>query len=92
MICLTFPDDDRAPAETAQATPIPLVPKNVRLEFLFPEDGVTLRIVGKATSWMPVPEAPVDKDNGAVTRQDDVGASRQILPVKAESETETVED
>ena len=41
-------------------------------------------------SGMPVPEASVNHDDGAVAREHDVGATGQILAVQAESEPEPV--
>lgn len=32
-----------------------------------------------------MPEAPVDEDDGAVFRQDDVGPARQVFAVEAEA-------
>ena len=56
---------------------------DVALEFLFPEGSVAFRSRGVFTTFVPVPEAAVDEDNGFIFRQNDIrlaGQGADVFP------------
>lgn len=73
------------PAEFAQLAGMFFVIGDVALKFLFPELDVALRGGGLFAAFVPVPEAAVDKDDGFVSRQYDVGFPRQLFDVFSEA-------
>ena len=68
------------------------VSRNVLIELLQPERQVALRRVCEPASRMPVPEAPVDKNDGAVSPEHHVWSSRQLPTMKPETESQPVQD
>ena len=83
-----LPHDDDAPAFRFQLPPHLLVPLLVPAHLRCPELRVRLgnRIV--LAPFVSMPEAPVDKDDRPVSRQDDVRAPRQPLVVYAIAESQ----
>jgi len=83
-----LPNDQRTPAEFAQRPAVNLVAGRVAFEFLHPERAVVRRCRAIPATTMPMPEAPVNEDNGLLFCQHDVGFARQFLSVKAKAKTE----
>ncbi len=81
---LAFPCDDDPPASGFKLAGNPAVPDHVPLELVFPESNVGLWIGCNLAAFVPVPEAPVDKDCGLVPGKDDVWLPRQAC-VKTEA-------
>ena len=83
-----LPHDDDAPAFRFQLPPHLLVPLLVPAHLRRPELRVRLgnRIV--LAPFVSMPEAPVDKDDRPVSRQDDIRAPRQPLVVYAIAESQ----
>ena len=86
----TLPDNAGSPLPLAQRQQGPAIPFPVRADFLFPE----LR----ACAWQPeqvavvtVPEAAVNKDHGAMLRQNQIGSARQILCLQPVPKSEPVQ-
>ena len=90
--CLALPDYHYPPAEFVQGCLVAPVPNNVGFEFLLPVLRPSLGVRGMLAARMPVPEAPMNHDYGAVSGEHDVRRARKILPVKAEAEAEAVCD
>jgi hypothetical protein len=61
----------------------PLVPLDVAVKLSTPEFLVRCRSLRSLTSFVPMPEAPIHKDDLAMSRQHNVGISRQIPPMDA---------
>ena len=80
---LTLPNDDCVPTEVAQLDAFLDIALFVALYFLFPELGVALGHDKVAATFVSVPEAAVDEDDGAVFAQDNVGCTGQMLDVYA---------
>ena len=80
---LTLPNDDCVPAEVAQLNTFFNVALFVALYLLFPELGVAFGRDKVAATFVSVPEAAVDEDDGAVFAQDNVGGAWQALDVYA---------
>jgi len=57
---------------------------DISLEFSVPEFFVGFRHAGEFTAFVTVPEAAIDENDGFVFSEDDVGFSRQFLPMQAE--------
>lgn len=81
---LAFPDDDHRPALRLQLAPDFLVACLVTGNLGCPEIGVRFRCRVVLTSFVAVPETSMDKDNGLILWEDDVGRAwklADILPV-----------
>jgi len=68
-----------------------LVVSDVPVKFLLPPFGSCFRGGGSFATFMSVPEAAVDEDNGLVFAQDDIGFTRQIFAMQAEAVAGAVE-
>jgi hypothetical protein len=86
LLRLAFPNRDNAPAVAAQGSGMAFVACGVTFEFFPPPSRPCLGNPGVFALTVKMPEAAMDKDTDAVSRQNDVGAPRQITPV----ETKTV--
>ena len=71
------------PAEVAQLDAFFDVALLVAFYFLFPERGVALGHYKVTAAFVPVPEAAVDEDDGAVLAQHYVGGAGQALDIYA---------
>ena len=71
------------PAEVAQLDAFFDIALFVAFYFLFPERGVALGHYKVTAAFVPVPEAAVDEDDGAVFAQHYVGGAGQMLDVYA---------
>ena len=78
-----LPNDDCVPAEVAQLDAFFDVALFVAFYLLFPEWGVALGHDKVTAAFVPVPEAAVDEDDGAVLAQHYVGGAGQMLDVYA---------
>ena len=76
-----LPDDDCVPAEVAQLDAFFYVALFVAFYLLFPEWGVALGHYKVLASFVAVPEAAVDEDDGAVLAQHYVGGAGQAFDV-----------
>ncbi|NBT27282.1 MAG: DUF2075 domain-containing protein, partial [Actinobacteria bacterium] len=66
--------------------PVACIAGNIGQELRLPEPGIRRRRGGRAASLVPVPEAPVDKDHGAVLAQHQIGPAGQGPGMQAEAE------
>ena len=80
---MSFPNDDCVPAEVAQLDAFFDIALFVAFYFLFPERGVALGHYKVTAAFVPVPEAAVDEDDGAVLAQHYVGGAGQALDIYA---------
>ena len=80
---MSFPNDDCVPAEVAQLYAFFYVALFVAFDFLFPERGVALGDDKVVAPLVPVPEAAVDEDGGAVFAQHNVRRAWQALDIYA---------
>ena len=80
---LTLPNDDCVPAEVTQLNAFFNVALFVALYLLYPELGVAFGHDKVAATFVSVPEAAVDEDDGAVFAQDNVGGAWQALDIYA---------
>ena len=71
------------PTEVAQLDAFVDIALFVALYFLFPEWGVALGHYKVLATFVPVPEAAVDEDDGAVLAQHYVGGAGQALDIYA---------
>ena len=71
------------PAEVAQLDAFFDIALFVAFYFLFPERGVALGHYKVTAAFVPVPEAAVDEDDGAVLAQHYVGGAGQALDIYA---------
>ena len=65
---LAFPDREHAPAQAAELAPMFPVVGDIAGEFIRPEFPVALGGAGRFANRMPMPEAAVDENDGAVAR------------------------
>jgi hypothetical protein len=84
VTCLALPDYEYAPSELGQGRAVAAVTSAIRFKLLAPELCARLGCAREAAAGMPVPEAPVHKDDGAVLGQNDVRRARKILSMQAE--------
>ena len=84
-----FPDDDDIPTFCLQLAPDFLVTLLVPGYLGCPEVGVGLGDCIVFAAFVAVPEAAVDKDDGAVLWEDDVGGAGKALVIHAVAETKT---
>lgn len=68
-----------------------VVPCNVRREFGLPELRARCGSGRVPASLMPMPEAAVHKDDGAILRQNEVRSAVDLLRMKPEAETARVQ-
>ena len=68
-----------------------LVVGDVAIKFGLPPFGAGFRRSGSFASFMPVPEAAVDEDDGLVFAQDDIGLAGKVLAMEAEAVAGAVE-
>lgn len=69
-----------------------MVALSISGKFQLPKASVLLRQTRSLTAFMLVPKAAVDKDYGAIFGKDDVGAPRQIAPMKPKAISHCVEN
>ncbi len=78
MFELTFPDGNNMPAQLPQLRLDLGISCHIGIELLEPEFFPAFWCVSEATGLMSVPEAPVDKNDGFVLPEYDVGSPWQI--------------
>ena len=86
----TFPDDGDSPSKLPTKLHVPRIPGTVSLDLGPPEIPSCGGPFEKMTV-MPMPEAPIDKNQGTVTGQDNIGRAGDIPDVEAEPVTRTVQ-
>jgi hypothetical protein len=69
---LAFPNHYDAPTQLKQHFPNFCIAPFVRLEFLLPERMVAFWLIRELASFVPMPEAAVDKDHSLSRRQDNI--------------------
>ena len=74
---MSFPNDDCVPPHATQLDAFLNIALFVAFYFLFPEWGVALGHYKVTAAFVPVPEAAVDEDDGAVFAQHYVGGAGQ---------------
>lgn len=84
---VAFPHADHPPPHGFQLGFVAGVARHVALDLLTPEFHIALRQTVIAASFMAVPEAAVDEDDGLVFRQNDVRASGQFPCLDPESQS-----
>lgn len=82
--CPAFPDHEDSPPHAFQGPHILPVPINIPLALLLPEFLVGRRSNPTVPAAVFVPEAAVDKDHLAMTRQYNIRRARQLSLVQAE--------
>lgn len=84
---IAFPDCQNAPSQIRQIDFMPPIAFPRPLELRTPVRQVRFRQAGDGTFGIrvPVPETSVHKNNGFVPRQNEIGRTRQIPPMKPES-------
>ena len=65
---------------------VPAVTFGVGLDFLAPEI-LPGRWPAEEMTIMPVPEAPMNKNNGMVARENQIGTAGQVFPVQSKPES-----
>lgn len=88
---LAFPNSEYLPAECLQLSLLASVPLDCPAKFLGPEVGARLRHRRTGTPFMAVPEAPVNEDDRAVLRENDVRFSGEAGSMQPEAKTSPVE-
>ena len=87
----TAPNCKHVPAELAQMAGVFFLVLHIALEFFLPELNIAFGGGGLFAAFVSVPEAAVNKNDGVVFRQDDVGFSRQLFDVFAEAVARAVQ-
>ena len=80
-----LPDDKDAPPKAGQFPVFGLIPPLVAGKFGLPEFGIRLRKSGKRAIPVSMPETAMYEYRDMSSRHDNVGSSRQILPVQTET-------
>jgi hypothetical protein len=88
---LAFPNRVYPPTLVLKRDRLTVITLYGRCELRRPKVDVGLWLIREATPCMSVPEAAIDEDDGAVSRKDDVGPSRQSTHVKPVSKAASVE-
>lgn len=86
-----LPNREDTPSQLTKrliGTPITL---DILRKLLAPKGDTRLRFIGKFTSWMAVPEAAMNHEDRAVSRQDDVWSAWEIGNVEPEAITGLVQ-
>ena len=73
VFCLAFPDHDASPAKFSQRPLMEFVAGSVAIEFCQPPCAAIRRRGAVLTTFVPMPEAAVNEDDGLVPGQNDVG-------------------
>ena len=71
------------PPEAKKCSFIPEIPGLVAFDFLFPPSVSRFRQAEVGAVLMPMPEAAVDEDDGAVFRQDEIGFTGEGFVARA---------
>ena len=87
----TFPDDDDAPTGGLQGCLFLFVAFDIAFEFLGPEFDVGFGHGGDFATFMAMPEAAIDENDGMPFGEDDVGMSRQFGGMEAIAEAKRME-
>lgn len=81
---LALPNHQHGPSRLVQFLPRLGVPLHGRVELIAPEFNTTGRHSRPTTARVSVPEATVDEHDNAPRSEYQIGAARQVAPVKAE--------
>ena len=87
---LTFPNHQDLPAETAQCILGAAITGDVMAELLRPEPDSAPGGICEPAAVVPVPETAVHEHDSAIPREDQIGPPRQVLPVQAKPEPQSV--
>ena len=79
---LAFPNNDLLPASFLECGRNLGVPLFIPGELFAPEFQIGLWCVGQRASPMPMPEAAVNVDRGAIFRQHDIGPTRHLFAIQ----------
>ena len=85
LLRLAFPNRDNAPAVAAQGSGMAFVAGGVAFEFFSPPSRPCLGNPGVFALTVKMPEASMDKDTDAMSRQNDVRIAWQIPAVQPEA-------
>jgi hypothetical protein len=88
---LTFPHNYMLPASFLECVRNFGVTFFIPGELLVPEFQIALWCVGKRATLMPVPEAPVNIDCGAIFRQNDIGSTGYVFAIQSKPIPEIVQ-
>lgn len=92
VLRFALPNGHDPPTQSTEQRLVALIADYVAVELGLPVLHPRLRIRGVLAARVPMPETPVDHDDGAVSWKDDVGTTREVLSVKAKTKTESVSD
>ena len=90
VLCLTFPYYQDVPADLAEGFDVFAVAGASGSALILPELGVCFWDDFAISTVVHVPETAVDEDDFVQSGEDHVGSAGEVLAVKAESETHTV--
>jgi hypothetical protein len=76
ILCLAFPDDDRAPPKFGKKAYVSAITLYRSLKFLSPEARSCFRHAAVGTTPVAMPKTPIYKNHEAVLREHQVGTSR----------------
>src|SRR5690606_32670525 len=85
--CFTFPNHNGAPAELRKAVFVVFVPLDISSKFIRPKLHARLGDRRLRATSMPMPEASMNENGDAISRQYNVRASRQVSPMQAKAIT-----
>lgn len=82
---VVFPNSDDFPAHRSKCVAHPLISNSIGVEFCLPP--LCIRLGGHGVGWASMPEASIDKDRNACSREDDVGTARKAAHVHSKTES-----
>ena len=88
---LAFPHNDLLPASFLECGRNLGVTFFISSELLGPEFQIALWCVSQRAAPMPVPEAAVDIDRGAIFRQHDIRSTGHVFAIQSKPIAETVQ-
>jgi hypothetical protein len=80
VLCTTFPDDECVPAILFQLRTHNLIPSYIVGKLFIPEIDAAFWTIRFLTPRVTVPETSMDKYNGSIFRQNDIGATKKAHP------------
>src|SRR5262249_47561551 len=86
-----LPDNKGIPALLLKRTQRRSIASDIAVELCLPELGAALGGVSSGATWVPVPEAAVDKHDLATPGEHDVRAARHPFPMGAVAVAEAVQ-
>lgn len=88
---LAFPNDDHRPARPAKMSCHKPISANIVAKLLLPTDGCSSRNSGSSCTSMPVPKAPVDKEDGLSVMYYEVWLSEERLEMPSKANIELLQ-